>query len=180
MHPINLCTLFGGAALAVLFGSGLRADPLKAGDPAPLVSGVTETGASLDFGTVYKQQTYTLVYFYPRAFTSGCTAQGCSLRDAYAALTDRGVAVIGVSTDPAEKQAKFKAAEKFPFTLIADPDQHVIDAFAVPTKGIPGFGTIAQRSAFLIRDGKIVWADYHASTKTQADDVLKVIAAQKS
>lgn len=149
--------------------------PLKVGDDAPLVSGTTETGATLALGDVYAKSPYTLVYFYPRAGTAGCTAQGCSLRDAYEALTDRGVTVVGVSTDTVEAQRAFKADQHFPFTLIADQDRKVIDAFGVPTR--PGTNA-AARQAFLIKGGKIVWADYAASTDRQAVDVLRVISAQ--
>jgi len=162
------------------FFTSAPAAELKVGDAAPIVSGTTEAGATLNLGDVYPKQTYTLVYFYPRAGTKGCTAQGCSLRDAYEKLTAQGVAVIGVSTDDVAAQAKFKADQHFPFTLIADPDQKVIAAFGVPTRSIPAIGTIAVREAFLIKDGKIVWADYKAKTTQQADDVLKVIADQKA
>jgi peroxiredoxin Q/BCP len=151
----------------------LRADPLKVGDPAPNVTGTTETGAKLDFSDVYKQQPYTLVYFFPKADTPGCTAQGCSLRDAYADLSAKGVLVLGVSHDDVAAQAAFKEKYHFPFTLIADPDDVVIHAFGVPH--IP-LMHLASRQAYLIKDGKIVWADYKASTKQQAADVLKVIA----
>lgn len=157
-----------------------RAAELKVGDSAPEVSGVTETGAKLNLADVYKQQPYTLVYFYPRAGTSGCTAQGCSLRDAYTELTKRGIAVIGVSTDTVEAQETFKENQHFPFTLIADPDKTVINAFGVPTRKIIGFGEIAARQAFLIKDGKVVWCDYKASTDKQAADVLKVVDSQSS
>jgi peroxiredoxin Q/BCP len=168
------------AAVAVFLGfsSSANAAPLKVGDAAPTVTGVTETGAKLNLGDVYKQQTYTLVYFYPKAGTKGCTAQGCSLRDSYEKLTAKGVAVIGVSTDSVEAQEKFKEAQHFPFTLIADKDKTVIGAFGVPTRNIPIMGELASRQAYLIKDGKIVWADYKASTDKQAADVLKVIAEQ--
>ena len=56
---------------------------LQVGDNAPEVTGTTETGQTLDLASVYPKQTYTLVYFYPKADTPGCTAQGCSLRDGY-------------------------------------------------------------------------------------------------
>jgi peroxiredoxin Q/BCP len=145
------------------------AEPLKVGDAAPAVTALTETGAKLDLAQVYKQQTYTLVYFYPKADTPGCTAQGCSLRDAYADLTKAGVAVFGVSTDKPEAQKAFKEKYQLPFTLLADPDKTVINAFGVPAM------MFASRQAYLIKDGKIVWADYKAKTKEQAADVLKVI-----
>jgi thioredoxin-dependent peroxiredoxin len=150
--------------------------PLAVGDAAPQVSGVTETGATLNLAEVYAAQEYTLVYFYPKAGTSGCTAQGCSLRDSYQDLSRRGLAVIGVSTDTVAEQKAFKEANHFPFPLIADTDKAVMNAFGVPT--YPG-SNAAQRQAFLIKDGKIIWADYKASTAQQATDVLKVILSQK-
>lgn len=149
---------------------------LQVGDKAPEVTGVTETGQKLNFADVYSKQTYTLVYFYPKADTSGCTAQGCSLRDAYEDLAKKGVAIIGVSLDQVDSQRAFKDKYHFQFTLIADPQKTVVNAFGVPVK----MGMYANREAFLIRDGKIVWADYHAKTSGQAADVLKVIAEQKS
>src|SRR5665213_2965866 len=117
-----------GALLISAFlamASSAKADPLKVGDKAPEVTGTTETGAKLNLADVYNKQPYTLVYFYPRAGTPGCTKQGCSLRDAYEQLTQKGVAVVGVSTDTVAAQAKFKDDQHFPFTLIADTDQTV-------------------------------------------------------
>jgi peroxiredoxin Q/BCP len=157
-----------------MFFSFASAEPLQVGATAPAVSGVTETGATLALADVYAKQPYTLVYFFPKADTPGCTKQGCSLRDAYEELTQKGVAVIGVSTDGVEAQKAFKDKYHFPFTLIADQEKTVINAFGVPAK--MGFAT---RQAFLVKDGKIVWADYKASTDKQAADVLKVLAAQK-
>ena len=153
---------------------------LKVGDSAPKVTGITETGAKLDFSDVYGKQPYTIVYFFPKADTPGCTAQACSLRDAYVDLTKRGVAVIGVSLDQVAAQSAFKEKYHVPFTFIADPDKVVVDAFGVATRNIPLLGPIAQREAFLIKDGKIVWADYKASTSKQAADVLKVIDGTKA
>src|SRR3954469_25324184 len=87
---------------SLLFGFA-KADALKEGDAAPTIGGVTDDGASLNLGDVYKKHAYTLVWFYPKALTGGCTAQGCSLRDAGADLTKKDVAVVGVSVDPVEK-----------------------------------------------------------------------------
>jgi thioredoxin-dependent peroxiredoxin len=159
------------------FFSSASAAELKVGDAAPIVSGATETGATLNLGDVYKQQTYTLVYFFPKADTPGCTKQGCSLRDAYSELTQKGVVVVGVSHDTVEAQKEFKDKYHFPFTLIADHDKTVSTAFGVPDSKLTG---LATRQAYLIKDGKIVWADYKAKTTQQADDVLKVIADQKA
>jgi len=152
-----------------------RAEPLAVGAPAPAVTGVTDTGDKLDLGAAYPKG-YTLVYFFPKADTPGCTAEGCSLRDAFQDLTDKGVTVIGVSTDDVAAQKAFKEKYHFPFTLLADKDQTVIKAFGVPTRDIPAMGALAARQSFLInKEGKIVWRDLKASTKEQAADVLKAL-----
>lgn len=163
------------SALLSLF-TKLGAEPLKVGDAAPAVTGITETGAKLAFADVYKKQPYTLVYFYPKADTSGCTKQGCSLRDGYEALTKQGVAIIGVSHDDVAAQKAFKDKNNFPFTLIADTDKTVINAFGVPTRVVPAMGEFASRSAYLIKDGKIVYTDYKGTTDKQAEAILAVLA----
>ena len=160
---------------AMFFFAKASAEPLKVGDPAPAVTGVTETGDKLAFADVYKKQTYTLVYFYPKADTPGCTAQGCSLRDSYEALTRKGVAVIGVSHDDVAAQKAFKEKYRLPFTLIADTDKAVINAFGVPTRAVPLMGEFASRSAYLIKDGKIMYTDYKGTTAKQAEAILAVI-----
>jgi peroxiredoxin Q/BCP len=162
-------------SLFTLACSAKTGDPLKVGDDAPVASALDETGTMVNLADVYAKSTYTMVYFYPKAGTSGCTAQGCSLRDAYEELTDKGVTVVGVSTDTVAAQRAFKDDQRFPFTLLADTDKKVLQAFGVPT--YPGTNA-AKRQAFLIKGGKVVWADYSASTSQQAADVLKVIAAQ--
>lgn len=160
------------AALLSLFARA-NAESLKAGDVAPEISATTETGAKLDFASLYKKG-YTLVYFYPKADTPGCTKQGCSLRDAYAELTKKGVTVVGVSHDDVAAQKAFKEKYNLPFTLVADTDSAVVKAFGVPN--IPST-SLATRQAYLVdKNGKIVWADYKASTEKQAQDVLAELA----
>lgn len=149
------------------------AEPLKPGDPAPAVSATTDAGATLDLADVYSKNKYTLVYFYPKAFTPGCTAQGCSLRDAYDVLAEKGVAIIGVSTDSVEAQKKFKDDNHFQFTLLADTDKKVKTAF-----GVPGEAR-AARQAYLIKGGKIIYADHKGSTSKQADDILAALAVDQ-
>ncbi len=163
-------------AISSLLTGLARAEPLKVGDAAPAITAVTETGASLAFADVYAKQPYTLVYFYPKADTPGCTKQGCSLRDGYEALTQKGVAVIGVSHDDVAAQKAFKDKYHLPFTLIADHDNKVIGAFGVPTYPVVG---MAHRQAYLIKDGKIIYTDYNGTTDKQADTILQVLAAQK-
>lgn len=155
--------------LTAFFSDLLNAAPaeIKVGDQAPAISATNEEGnvVDLDFG-----DGYTMVYFYPKADTPGCTAQACSLRDSYSDLVDKGVRVYGVSTDSPAAQMKFKKKYRLPFTLIADTNAKVAQAFGVPLK--VGF---TARQAFLIKDGKFVWIDRTASTKKQADDILSFL-----
>ncbi len=157
----------------LLFFSRASADPLKVGDPAPAVTGMTDAGEKINLADVYKKQPYTLVYFYPKADTPGCTKQGCSLRDGYEALTKKGVAVIGVSHDNVAAQKAFKEKYHLPFILVADQDKAVSNAFGVPDYPAT---SLAHRSAYLIKDGKIIYTDYKGTTEKQADTILAELA----
>lgn len=158
---------------SLLFGLA-RAEPLKIGASAPVVSAKTDAGTTLNLGDVYKKNNYTLVWFYPRALTGGCTKQGCSLRDASAELKKYGVAVVGVSTDSVEKQKEFKEKNNFDYPLLADTDKAVIKAFGQS-------GTLAaSREAYLIdRSGKVVYHD-KGQTEKQAEMVLAFLKTKKS
>lgn len=158
---------------SLLFGFA-RAEALKVGDNAPTVSATTDAGTTLNLADVYKKNNYTLVWFYPKALTGGCTKQGCSLRDASAELKKHGVAVIGVSTDSVEKQKEFKEKNNFDYPLLADTDKKVVKAF-----GQAGTA-MASREAYLIdRSGKIVYYD-KGQTEKQAEMVLAFLNAKKS
>lgn len=144
------------------------ADSLQVGANAPVVSAVTDAGDTLNLGDVYAKNTYTVVWFYPKALTGGCTKQGCSLRDASAELTQRGAAVVGVSTDNVENQKKFKETNRFPFPLLADTDKKVLQAFGQQAL------TFASRECYVIKGGKIVYKDAGVTDK-QAENVLAFI-----
>lgn len=155
--------------MSLLSFLGLSASALEVGDPAPAVTANDQDGKPLSFPEAYKKGV-TLVYFYPKADTPGCTAEACSLRDSYDDLRAKGLQIIGVSEDKADAQKKFQEKYKLPFSLVADTDGSVAKAFGVPTTG--GF---AARQSFLIKDGKIVWRDLKASTKNQAADVRQAL-----
>jgi peroxiredoxin Q/BCP len=169
LRSILLLTMF----LSPLFAAFGRAESLKVGDPAPAVSGITDTGETLNLGDLYKKNTYTVVFFYPKALTGGCTKQGCSLRDANEELAKKGVAIVGVSTDPIAKQKEFKEVNHFPFPLIADTDKKVVKAF-----GQAGL-LMASRECYVIKDGKIVYKDTGVTEK-QGENVLAFLATQKA
>lgn len=165
--------LMAGVAVAFLL-STTNANPVELGADAPAVKAVNQDGASVDLAAVYRKGP-VVVYFYPKADTPGCTKQACSLRDAYATLTEKGVTVFGVSHDDVAAQKEFHKKYKLPFDLLADDKKELSKAFGVPSNQLG----MASRQAFLIKDGKIVWRDLKASTDKQAEDVLAALAALK-
>jgi thioredoxin-dependent peroxiredoxin len=146
---------------------------LKIGDPIPAVTAEDQDGKAVNLAEVGASG-YTLVYFYPKAMTPGCTAQACSLRDAYTDLQSKGVKVFGVSLDPVDMQKKFQEKERLPFELLSDQHRQLTAAFGVPLIS----NSLATRQAYLFKDGKLFWLDTKASTDKQAQDVLAVLAQQ--
>jgi peroxiredoxin Q/BCP len=170
---MKLRSLLVLSSLLAFFTSAASAAPLNVGDAAPLISATTDAGTTLNLSDVYAKNTYTLVYFYPKADTPGCTKQGCSLRDANTDLAAKGVAIIGVSTDSVAAQKAFKEKYNFPFTLLADSDKKVLKAFGQSAV------MFASREAYLIKGGKIVYKDTGV-TADQGQNILKYLASAKS
>lgn len=146
---------------------------IEIGTSAPVVTAVDETGQPLHFADYYAKGV-TLVYFYPKADTPGCTTQACGLRDSFEGLKTRGLQILGVSEDKPEAQKKFREKYHLPFVLVADADGAVAKAFGVPT--LFGF---AKRQSFLIKDGKVVWRDLSVSPATHVAEVNKALDSLK-
>ena len=119
-----------------------------------------------------------ILYFYPKDNTPGCTAEACSLRDGYDALRSAGYEVIGVSKDSAASHGKFAAKHSLPFTLIADTDTTLNQAFGVWQKkkmaGREYMGTV--RTTFLVDgDGTVTDIIAKVDTKNSASQILEII-----
>ena len=139
-----------------------QANSLELGSSAPVIEVLTDQGTTLDLGEALSTGT-TLVFFYPKAMTPGCVKQACSLRDGWDELQARNVSIFGVSSDTAEKQAQFRDKYTLPFTLLADTDGRIADAFSKSRW---------SRQAYLFKDGILVWRDLKAATSKQAAEVL--------
>ena len=72
-----------------------------------------------------------VLYFYPKDDTPGCTREACAFRDSYQKFLDAGAIVLGVSTDPVKSHDKFVKKFNLPFTLLADPDKKIVEAYGV-------------------------------------------------
>jgi thioredoxin-dependent peroxiredoxin len=148
---------------------------LKAGDKAPDFALVDQHGKKVRLKD--RRGRKTVVYFYPKANTSGCTTQSCALRDAEPDLAETGADVIGISPDQPAAQLKFDEKYTLGFPLLSDADHAVADAWGTwGEKSLYGrkfMGIV--RSAFVVDEkGKIAAAFYKVSPK---DTVPKVTAA---
>ncbi|HEY1727092.1 MAG TPA: peroxiredoxin [Candidatus Baltobacteraceae bacterium] len=129
---------------------------LGAGDHVPDVSVKNEAGEDISLGSLVNSR--TVVYFYPKADTPGCTNESQQFRDLYAKFRKKETEVVGVSRDAVPSQKKFKDKYGLPFHLLADTDSNICNAFGVIVeKNMYGKKSMGiQRSTFLIDNGKIV------------------------
>jgi len=102
---------------------------LKEGDKAPAFDVATSGGGRLSLAD-FKGQ-HVILYFYPRDDTPGCTKEACAFRDDFAAFKKKGAVVLGVSADSVKSHDKFVAKFKLPFTLLADEDKAIVQAYGV-------------------------------------------------
>jgi thioredoxin-dependent peroxiredoxin len=102
---------------------------LKDGDVAPAFTAATADGTTLSLSD-FKGRNVVL-FFYPKDDTPGCTKEACAFRDEYGPLQKKGAIVLGVSVDSVASHARFAAKYRLPFTLLADPDRHIVQAYGV-------------------------------------------------
>jgi peroxiredoxin Q/BCP len=133
---------------------------LKEGDVAPEFFVATNGGGKISLADFRDRN--VILYFYPKDDTPGCTKEACAFRDHFAEFKQRGAVVLGVSTDPVKSHDKFVEKFKLPFTLLADEDKQIVEAYGVwGEKSFMGrkyLGT--HRVTFLIGpDGRIkkIW-----------------------
>jgi peroxiredoxin Q/BCP len=100
---------------------------LQIGDKMPHFEVVNQDGQIVKSTDLIGRK--TIIYFYPKDNTSGCTAEACNLRDNYEALVAQGYNVIGVSKDSATSHRKFIDKHSLPFTLLADTTTDMMQAF---------------------------------------------------
>ena len=149
--------------------------PLKPGDKAPDFTLLDQHGQPFSLSKSLKQRkVWHLIFFYPKALTSGCTAQACGLRDVAGDVGD--TAIVGISPDKASLQAKFDRKHGLGYPLLSDPDHVVAEAYGVwGQKSMYGkkyMGII--RSAFLVdEEGRVAQAWYKVSPADTAANLVK-------
>lgn len=147
---------------------------LKIGDKAPQIEGVDQNGKALSSADFTGKK--LVIYFYPKDNTPGCTAQSCNLRDNYDALLKAGYNVLGISADSEKSHQNFIAKFDLPFSLLADTDRKMIEAFGV-WKEKKNFGKTYMgivRTTFVIsEDGNIEEIISKVDTKEHTAQILK-------
>ena len=129
---------------------------LKEGDKAPNFTAKDQNGKVVSLSDFKGKN--VILYFYPKDDTPGCTAEACSFRDNYQSMLNKGFEVIGVSTDDEKSHKKFETKYSLPFTLIADSDKSIVEAYGVWVEknmyGKKYMGT--ARTTFLINEAGII------------------------
>lgn len=149
---------------------------LKEGDKAPAFSVATNGGGRVSLADFKGQP--VILYFYPKDDTPGCTKEACAFRDHFAGFKKKGAVVLGVSTDAVKAHDKFVEKFKLPFTLLADEDKKIVEAYGVwgekTFMGRKYLGT--HRVTFLIgADGRIkkIWPT--VKPEEHAEEVLAAL-----
>lgn len=147
---------------------------LNIGDRMPFFEVVDQDGNKVSSMELIGRK--TIIYFYPKDNTSGCTAEACNLRDNFEALVAKGYNVIGVSKDSVASHKRFKDKHELPFTLLSDTSTQMLQAFGAwgekKMYGKTVMGTI-RRTFIFDEDGILVRIIEDVDTKNHAAQILE-------
>jgi thioredoxin-dependent peroxiredoxin len=159
----------------------IREEPMEINDKAPDFTSLDQNGEKVALKD-YKGK-WVVLYFYPRADTPGCTIEACSFRDSFKRVENIGAVVLGVSPDTPKDQKKFEEKFNLPFTLVADADKTICNAYGVmQEKNMYGKKVMGvARTTFIIGlDGKIKHIFHKVKPEGHAEEVLEYLKeAQK-
>lgn len=161
--------------IVIMFFALLLGTPawgLQVGDQVPDLALPSTSGEPINLRDFEGQ--WVVLYFYPRAFTPGCTAQTCSLRDEHQPIRERGAIIIGASLDNEERQLAFKEEHGLPFELLSDENKELARAFDALMVG----GLAASRRTFIIDpQGKVAHRFDRPKTHDHAKEVITTLDA---
>lgn len=147
---------------------------LKINDAAPEFKTKTHTGADFDLSS--RKGQWTVLYFYPKADTPGCTKQACAFRDNIKKITSQGAEIYGISTDSVENQMAFHKKHNLNFTLLADPKGEIVKAFDAKMPVV----NMSKRWTFIVGpDLKIRGVDKDVDPASDADKVAAKLTELK-
>lgn len=129
---------------------------LKIGDKAPEFDSIDQNGKKVKLSDFSGKK--VVLFFYPKASTPGCTVEACNLRDNYQVFLNKGYDVVGVSADSEKRQLNFSVKNDLPYSLLADEDKAVINAYGVwgPKKFMGKEYDGIHRTTFVIDENGII------------------------
>ena len=149
---------------------------LEVGTKAPDFTLPDQNGNEVSLSDYRGQK--VILYFYPRDNTAGCTKQACGFAERYSLILEKGAKVIGISKDTVASHKRFEQKYELPFTLLADPEHKVIEAYDV-WKEKKLYGKVSMgivRSTYLIdEDGIITQALFKVKAATNPDDMVQLL-----
>lgn len=152
MKPVqwlkNAAVIF---SLGLSLTSGASSEPLAVGQKAPLFQLKAQDGQEVKL-SARRGQGWTVLYFYPKAGTPGCTTQACAFRDALQQVREQNAEVYGVSTDEVPALADFHQKHRLNFTLLSDPDASITAAYGVKMPVMK----MAKRWTFIIDPNLVI------------------------
>ncbi len=146
---------------------------LQPGDKAPNFEAEDQNGELIKLSDFEGRK--VILYFYPKDNTPTCTTEACNFRDNYSSLQKKGYEVIGVSPDSVKKHHNFVTKQELPFTLLADTDKTIINAYGVwgPKKFMGKISDAVHRETFVINgEGIIEKVILKVKSKIATDQVL--------
>lgn len=148
---------------------------LKIGDKAPEFDATDQNGKSVKLSDFSGKK--IVLFFYPKASTPGCTVEACNLRDNYQIFLNKGYDVVGVSADSEKRQLNFSVKNELPYSLLADEDKAVINAYGVwgPKKFMGKTYDGIHRTTFIIDEkGDIQEIIEKVKTKEHTSQIIDI------
>lgn len=149
-------------------------EKLKVGSELPKFKAVDQFEREINTENLKGKK--VVVYFYPKDNTPGCTAQACSIRDTFDGLKEKGIEVIGISTDSLSSHKKFGEKFNLPFSLLPDEEKEICNAFGVwGTKKFMGkvYDGIHRTSFLFDENSKLISVIEKPDTKNHGAEILK-------
>jgi thioredoxin-dependent peroxiredoxin len=156
-----------------------RRSMIEQGRPAPDFTLADQTGKKVTLSKL--KGSPVVLYFYPKDDTPGCTKEACNFRDAFADYKKAGAAILGVSPDDPESHARFAQKFSLPFTLLADPDHAVCEAYGVwKEKNMYGKKYMGVERTTVVIDPKGIVRKVFPKVKVDGHSALVLEAVKES
>ncbi len=155
----------------------VKQDLLKVGDKIPSFQLPDQSGQTVKIEDLIGKKNL-VIYFYPKDYTPGCTAEACSFRDQYEIFKEHDAEVIGISSDGASRHESFAKSYKLDFILLSDTNKKVEQLFGIPRTL---FGLLAGRVTFIADKKGIIRHVFNSKTQAtkHVDEALRIVKSLK-